>query len=114
MKVIAIVVVLSLVVCMVIALTQGSVHKPSAGLPVPASEQGYRHLMDAIKSRSMNACEDLKPNGDTCLTAKGHVVCASTRDGAAEAAAEWIEANIPVPAASACDTCAATKWTWSE
>jgi hypothetical protein len=113
MKVIAIVVVLCLVACMAISLARGPVHKPSTGSPVPgnwtimtpASEQGYRHLMDALKSRSMNACENLEHTGDTCLTAKGHVVCAPTRDGAAEAAAEWIEANIPVPLSSVCGTC---------
>jgi hypothetical protein len=75
---------------------------------VPAGEQGYRHLMKALKDRSTSSCENLEHDGTTCYRIKGHDLCGKTRDGAAEVAAMWIDNNIPI----GCGDCAVPTLTF--
>ena len=80
----------------------GVVHAKSS---IPSYEQGYRHLMKALKTRSVHTCETLQYDGATCYRLNEHDSCAPRRDAAAELAAEWIEKSLPEETGATCDGC---------
>lgn len=61
-------------------------------------DPGYNHLMDVLTQRQTRTCEQRQYDGSTCYTVAGDKarLCSMKRDDAAEAAAKWIERNIPV------------------
>lgn len=73
------------------------------GCTKPDPEVGYRHLMKVLhQRRSLHTCEQYY-DGETCMTIEGKTLCGDSRDGEAEAAAEWIENHYPVEPCSGCE-----------